>query len=950
MSQFASCKATRVLFRRSAASIWAGLFARRRPELVFTFAAWLATTLTVAANQPAGHSFDDAGTVWHLQDDNRAARILAHDHIPGGARNENGCERLVISAPAGQSTHLACAMPRIAVLDELQVCLWVKSARSNVQLAARVVMPRSTDNRGRPASAVVRGSLYGRPGHWQQLILKDVPKLLSAEVRVMRSVPGAKIDSREAFLDCVVLIIPGDPLGVEVVTDELDVEGVAVGSDAVQLASFPASRVATMQASTAGASIHSEPAVGGAGDQSSPRLKGSLLIVDGKPFLPRATQWRGEPLQFLANLGFNTIQLPTAPTEEQVAEARRFGLWLICAPPRPDQIRAQQLGQPGDRVLAWYLEEDAYDGDGHYAQTWTELIRQHDAVAGRPVILPLAPWLAAGNAAEILAAHNPFAARIPVADYNEWLSAELALHKPGIPFFACIPTQWSDRVRQQAAALTGTAAGAVSVDADQIEGLVHAAGMHGCGGFVFASQSPLNENKTAARMRAATLELINRRLQLIERWLAAGSMVGQVNSVDSAWTAVVLHVDHARLLIPSKAEFFANGLQARNRTNTPGENVVFLVPGIPESSQAFSLSAVALRPLPAQRVAGGTRIVLPADDCRGFVLLTEDPVVIQSFRQRIARDGPRVARLERDLAELQANAAAETHQRLARIGIRGDHNQRQVASVASQLRQAHTLLASGRVEPAHQLATSARRSLARLAGEERSRLGLMSTTVSHPLAMSFEQLSDYTEFSQSLSALQSSENLLYGGDFEDLGQMTQWGWQHVRHATSGVEAGAKLSPRNPQHGTYCLELFALAPAESSGLVGSPPVWVVSPPMPVEEGSVVEINGWVRVEEANSGSANGLQILDSLGGDELSLAVRETSGWQPFQMIRGVPNSTELRLTFALSGRGLACIDGVMVRVLQRPAARRLPATSPVDRSATIEGEVSGPLFPAAATR
>jgi len=83
---------------------------------------------------------------------------------------------------------------------------------------------------------------------------------------------------------------------------------------------------------------------------------------------------------------------------------------------------------------------------------------------------------------------------------------------------------------------------------------------------------------------------------------------------------------------------------------------------------------------------------------------------------------------------------------------------------------------------------------------------------------------------------------------------------------------------------------------------------------------------------------------------LSLAVRETNGWQEFRMIRGVPNSTELRLTFALSGLGSACIDGVMVRAFAPPEARRLPAVSPMDRSATNEEEVVGPRFAVPATR
>jgi hypothetical protein len=48
------------------------------------------------------------------------------------------------------------------------------------------------------------------------------------------------------------------------------------------------------------------------------------------------------------------------------------------------------------------------------------------------------------------------------------------------------------------------------------------------------------------------------------------------------------------------------------------------------------------------------------------------------------------------------------------------------------------------------------------------------------------------------------------------------------------------------------------------------------------------------------------------------------------MVRAVPESTELRLTFALGGVESAWVDAVMVRTLTAPIARRLPAAVPMD--------------------
>jgi hypothetical protein len=106
----------------------------------------------------------------------------------------------------------------------------------------------------------------------------------------------------------------------------------------------------------------------------------------------------------------------------------------------------------------------------------------------------------------------------------------------------------------------------------------------------------------------------------------------------------------------------------------------------------------------------------------------------------------------------------------------------------------------------------------------------------------------------------------------------------------------------------------------------PFVWIVSPPVPVHENAIVEVSGFIRIDEAFDKSG-GLVIMDTIGGPELSLIVRATSGWQTFRLVRAVPNATELRLTFSLTGVGTAQVDGVAVRVLQQPEPQRLPAVS-----------------------
>jgi hypothetical protein len=462
--------------------------------------------------------------------------------------------------------------------------------------------------------------------------------------------------------------------------------------------------------------------------------------------------------------------------------------------------------------------------------------------------------------------------------------------------------------------------------------MVHIAATRGTRGLVFLSNESLANKDSATRRRATQLELINSRLQLIEPWLAGGKIVGRVASSDGARAAMLMHVDYARLLIPLPPEESDAAKPSAASLSLAGK--AFIVPGVPESCEAFQLSPIEMRALPGQRVAGGKRIVWDGDD-DGFILLTEDPKVIAGFRQHVARSAVRFVRLERDLAASYAAAVAETIRSLTPLGIKNDEAARAVAAVDAELRQVDPLITAGRVPEAHRLAGAVRRAMLDAADQQRRSVGVPTELGANPLALSYDRLADHAQFVRRMETLRGGDNLLSGGDFEDITLLASMGWQHVSHPLPGVEAHAQLSLSAPMHGSHCLELFAgpTASSESSMPVPSAPIWISSPPVPVEKGQIVEITGWVRIVAPTTASDDGLQVIDSLGGSELALSIGPTSDWQPFRIVRAVPAATDLRLTFALTGLGTACIDGVMVRALQQPMARRLP---PVETNSTAD--------------
>ncbi len=126
---------------------------------------------------------------------------------------------------------------------------------------------------------------------------------------------------------------------------------------------------------------------------------------------------------------------------------------------------------------------------------------------------------------------------------------------------------------------------------------------------------------------------------------------------------------------------------------------------------------------------------------------------------------------------------------------------------------------------------------------------------------------------------------------------------------------SKLPPTNPE--------------EPPVQVETAPMWLVSPPVPVEAGRVMLIHGWVKIPKRIVGSVDGLLILDSISGEPLAERILQTKDWQEFSLYRAVPRSGPMTVTFALCGLGEAFLDDVTVQSIERPAlAAAPPSTAP----------------------
>ncbi len=108
--------------------------------------------------------------------------------------------------------------------------------------------------------------------------------------------------------------------------------------------------------------------------------------------------------------------------------------------------------------------------------------------------------------------------------------------------------------------------------------------------------------------------------------------------------------------------------------------------------------------------------------------------------------------------------------------------------------------------------------------------------------------------------------------------------------------------------------------------------VDSPAVKLPPGTLVRVSGWVKVNAAIAGTADGALLYDDAGGEPLGARVLSTNDkWQRFQLYRTVPASGQIGLTAALTGAGVAWFDDLRVEPILAGApprcSPRLPGVS-----------------------
>ena len=856
--------------------------------------------------------FEGPQTVLRAAGGDARHQVELHDRTSQGVHSGRWCEQLRLVGNNGTAVYFSYPIAPAHVISELTAGVWLRADRPGLQIVARVVLPRSKHpSSGEPLTTLVRGSSYTQVGSWQLVRIENLPRALEWQVRVLRTQFGPQVDPREAYVDLLLLNVYGGPGTTNVWVDDFEMTG------AVAPTTLAEARARDGTPASYAPDAAAPPTV------PSVEFKGKLL-VGGQPFFPRIIEHRGEPLARLKALGFNCVRVARVPTTDLLTEAARSGIWLVAPPPSVAELEvragaagAGQIGPAFDPVLAWDLGSGLSKRDFERTRQWAELVQSADA-RGRPIVVGADSDLANFTRPPfkvLLAERETLGTTLELKQFGDWLANRAQLARGGAPLWVAIPTQPAPRLVEQMRLVAGANLPVPAWQEAQMRALVYSAVASRARGLYFSSQSRLDAPDAATRMRAAMLELLNLELELIERWPAAGNFTSGATTSDPNTTGGVMETDRSRLLLPTYAPpggQFVLGTQ-------PAEQVSFRVAGVPEGDNAYGLSLTTLRPLHSDRVAGGTQVVLDEFSRDSLVVFTQDPLVLRNLRTKLEKNGRRAAQVVRELAAARLAGHDAVAGRLGRQGPALPQVLEARAKVDSDLQQYDALAATdiGKAYDRARHALQILRQIERVHWEQAT--AAPNAPLVDPLTASFATLGEHYAFAYQIANAERSENRLREGSCENLSAMLGAGWKHYLHELDGIKTGVDLTPRAAHSGGAGLLLRAepADPKIKPAAVESPPVWVTTAPVAVEQGDLVQIQAWVNIDAPITLGADGLVILDTLSGRALALRMSLTEGWRQITMYRAAARSGSMAVTFALAGLGTAAIDDVTMQIVRR---------------------------------
>ncbi|MFI4876721.1 MAG: hypothetical protein ACIALR_15330, partial [Blastopirellula sp. JB062] len=500
----------------------------------------------------------------------------------------------------------------------------------------------------------------------------------------------------------------------------------------------------------------------------------------------------------------------------------------------------------------------------------------------------------------------------------------------GTTHWSVIETEYPAETRRQLEALSSLPQLAAVVEADQLQQQIFLAACGGARGFVFSSDSSLAGERPSNEYRRMALELANRRLALVEPWIAAASQIQAIPTLNPNVQASLLSTPTAKLLIVVRSTVGDQFTVAP----IPDRNIEIQAPGVPTDSEPYLLHSSGFQPIRHSRQAGGMRLVLDDRSRVSLIVLTQDPRVQRDMRRRINENGRRITELQYEIAQQTLALARDVTAQLRG----GDQVATSQISLAwGELRQAQRGLEAGNLAAAEKKIANAMIGLQQVQRLQWERTSAQYySPLTNPLTISYDLLPLALQLQSRLAIMSPSANRLAGGDMEDLSFLLSAGWRQTQNPAPGIELQCELTSSEVKGGDYALRLGAAPTGERPPLLtDASPLKIDSALVDVQPGQLLLIRGWAKVRAHAASGRSSLEIYDSLGGRRLGLSLSADDQWQEFSLIRAADKTGTIRLSFELNGLTEATIDDVSIELYEQ--RRRRPRAAPeLESEASIE--------------
>ena len=847
----------------------------------------------------------------------------------------NRAEQIKFRCGPGTKILVSHNVPPSFVITELKPSIRIRSSKRGIRLGVRVVLPHTeAPDRSGPLTTILYGPVSKQTHRWETLELssnQDLQSQLKEELWMLRGNFGSQVTLRDAFVDRVVLNVYTGAGEHSVEIDDLRLNGIVEANRVSNR--VPGSLIYDPAVQKASANLlHPTNSSARPNNVQSTEKRpshivrdGTVMLVNKRPFFPRIIEFNGENFDFLKSIGFNTIELKTAPTQQQLQQAANLKLYLISPP--PTSVGLSPIGFEFDPVLAWSLGRNLSNRDLPTMQQRISEIRESDQRENRPLVANAKSHFSTiARQADILSVGlQPLGTSFIASQYGDWIKRRSQSIVSAKPVWADIQTELSLSVENQSKALFGTMPPA-PIELQQIRFLTAEAISAGARGLRFRSRSRLDQSDPVTRLRALTCQYNNRWLEQIQPWLAGGAVMGQLTSREPGGGEVkttAINTNRARLLIvqrPTHHEQYWAG-------DKPLQTIELSDPNSIYTSRAYQLTDVDLKPLSVSRQPSGTQVQIPDCPYLTTIVMTEDPLVVNGLMDSFQQIGQQsMFQMHHEITKQWMAIMQLVDRQMARVGHRTPAGSGSLNEATNALQNSIQMI--GRNSPSTALPfldrTDERLAFLRreIQGEA---LGLFQSKCSTPLVAHSSLVPLHWMLAGQLQQSASAINGLASGDFENLELMKRSGWENRRDATPNLVTGVELAQDAAYDGQYGLKLSVFS--RGTSVVESVPVWVSSPKVNVKPNELIRIHGWVNVPNVIAGSEDGLTIVDSIGGSDLAERIPVTQGWQEFTLYRTAEVDSNLQIKFELNGIGIAMVDEVTVRKIGLSNLRR-QATNP----------------------